>query len=127
MRKMELMTQEEIIMSIKMAQAEIARNDEKQERRKRVAHVIKSILYPPISIALIVTSFVAKIVGILFAIPMPYGFYHAYGVFLKLRSGIALGDIIERYIVFGFVIFPFIAFFVHIMILNLSNYLNDTK
>ena len=118
-------SEEEIRQATLAVNHRIAQKEQRQARAKGIMSASRKVFFIPLSIALSVVSLVSKIVGYALALTLPYGLYQAYKVALRLYEGVPFFEIGERWLVLGFVVFPFTAFFVHVTAQMLSKYLRD--
>jgi hypothetical protein len=104
------------VAAMKHEQEKLDKRNRRKEKSGAVLHGISYVLLTPISIALSALSCVSKIVGGISAIGLPYGLYCAYKTVIQMKEGIAFADISQRYPVLLFVILPFTAFLVNLIL-----------
>jgi hypothetical protein len=76
----------------------------------------------PLSIAFNVIAIVAKLIGSVASIGMPYGVYCIYKVVVSLKSGMEFSQIHQVTFVWLLVVLPIAAFFLHFIADKLYHY-----
>ena len=120
-----LATEEEMRQAVFAANRKIAIKQRKREHIKKIFGAFRKIVFMPFAVGLSVVSIIAKMIGYVLAITLPYGAYQLYKVALRLYDGVPFSEIGERWLVLGFFIFPFIAFAIFVIAQGLSKYLRD--
>jgi len=94
--------------------------------QKNIMKVIKGIIFLPLSIGIYVVALVARLIGTITSIGLPYGIYCVYKVVRQLQEGIALAEIDETVLVIVFFIIPFGGFVIYYLGESLSRWLRES-
>ena len=95
----------------------------KDEVKGKLFHAVRYVIYTPISIATHILSCAFKFAGYITSIGLPYGVYCTYKTIVQLKAGVPLAEIRQTTFVCLFVIFPFTAFALNLVLDKLSEYL----
>ena len=123
-------TEEERRVAIADAEEVIAYHNkiyaEKEARKQKwlaVWHTIAFVLFTPFVIAFDIISKLLRAGGCFMSIGLPFGLYCLYKAFLQWRAGVPLCDISQTTFIGLFVIIPFAALALSVVLEKLANWM----
>lgn len=108
--------------NIRRAEKSVKRERKIYERNQEIARCFRVVFFTPLSIAFNVISIVAKLIGSIASIGMPYGVYCIYKVYISLKGGMAFSQIHSMMFVWLFIALPVAAFLIHFIADKLHHY-----
>ena len=110
---------------------EMREKREKAGRRReffaKISEFLRSVFFPPLSIAFHAISFVTKGIGIISSFGLFAGFYYAYKSVVALMDGVPFKDVDTNGKAITFILLPFIAYGISVITERIYCYFEDNS
>lgn len=101
--------------NVRRAEKTIIKERRKYERNQEISRCFRVVVFTPLSISFKVISVIARLVGSISSIGMPYGLYCFYRAWISYKNGIEISEIQSVFYVWLFIVLPLAAFLIYFL------------